>query len=69
MAEQQGKVDLNTADRGELTAIIGIGEECADRIIQYRERHGRIGSVDELSDELKGFGEQAMRHLREQART
>jgi competence protein ComEA len=69
MAEQQGKGDLNTADRRELAEIIGIGDECADRIIQYREQHGRIGSVEEPTEELKGFGEQAMRHLREQART
>ncbi len=72
MAEQrrsQGKVDLNTASREELTRIEGIGDDCAERIIQHRERKGRIGSVDELTEEMKGFGEQAMRHLREHATT
>ena len=63
------RVDLNTAGDEELTRILGIGDECADRISQYRERHGRIESVDELTDELKGFGDQAMRHLREHATT
>ena len=72
MAEQHrsgGKVNLNTAGREELTRIEGIGDECAERIIQYRERNGRIGSVEEFTDEMKGFGEQAMRHLREHATT
>ena len=65
MAEQ--KVNLNQANRDELTRIVGIGDECADRIIRYREQHGRIQSVEELADELKGFGDQAMRHLRGRA--
>jgi len=72
MAEQhrsEGKVNLNTASREELSRIVGIGDECAGRIIQYRERNGRIGSVDELAEEVKGFGDQAMRHLREHAAT
>ena len=34
MAEQ--KVNLNQANRDELTRIVGIGDECADRIIRYR---------------------------------
>ena len=69
MAENQGKVDLNTAAPRELAAMVGIGDESADRIVKYREQPGRLESVEELSDELKGFGEPAMRHLREQART
>ena len=39
----------------------------AERIIRYREEHGQIRDVEELAHELKGFGEQAMRHLREHA--
>ena len=65
MAQQ--KVNLNEANRDELARIVGIGDECAERIIRYREQHGRIRDVEELADELKGFGDQAMRHLREQA--
>jgi DNA uptake protein ComE-like DNA-binding protein len=45
-----------------LARIVGIGDECAQRIIRYR-----IRDVEGLADELKGFGDQAMRHLREQA--
>ena len=63
----EGKVNLNEASREELARIVGIGEGCAQRIIRYREQQGRIRDVEELADELKGFGDQAMRHLREQA--
>lgn len=69
MPESLGKVDLNTARRDDLTRIVGIGGECADRIIQYRERHGRIQSIEELAEELKCFGGLAISHLREQATT
>ena len=65
MAEQ--KVNLNEANRQELTRIVGIGDDCAERILRYREQHGRIQSVEEFVDELKGFGDQAMHHLRERA--
>jgi competence protein ComEA len=65
MAED--KVNLNTASREELARIPGIGDECAERIIRYREEHGQIRDIEELAHELKGFGEQAMRHLREHA--
>jgi hypothetical protein len=34
----------------------GIRDECAQRIVQYRERNGRIGSVDGLAEAVKGFG-------------
>jgi competence protein ComEA len=67
MADQ--KVNLNTAGRDELARIVGVGDEYAERIIRYREEHGRIRDVEELADDLKGFGDQAMRHLREHATT
>ncbi|MFP3942697.1 MAG: ComEA family DNA-binding protein [Alphaproteobacteria bacterium] len=63
------KINLNTASREELARIEGVGNECADRIIQYRNQHGRIQNVDELTKELSSFGEQAMRQLKEQATT
>ena len=43
-----GLININTASRTELMEIPGIGESKADRIISYRENHGRFGSVDEI---------------------
>jgi competence ComEA-like helix-hairpin-helix protein len=40
------KVNLNEASREELARIVGIGDECAQRIIRYREQHGRIRDVE-----------------------
>ena len=35
--------------------IPGIGESKADRIISYRENHGRFGSVEEIRN-VSGIG-------------
>lgn len=40
------KVDLNTADEGELEALSGIGPATARRIVEYREREGKLRPED-----------------------
>lgn len=60
------KMNLNTASEAELKGVTGVDDECARRIVEERERRGGFNSVEEL-DEMKGFGEQAIRHLKEQA--
>ena len=50
-----GLININTASRTELMEIPGIGESKADRIISYRENHGRFGSVDEIRN-VSGIG-------------
>ena len=42
------RVDLNRATREELTALPGVGEVLAERIIVHRQRVGAFGSVEEL---------------------
>lgn len=49
-------VNLNTADAGALTALPGIGEELAGRIIAYREEHGPFETVENLTD-VPGIGQ------------
>lgn len=41
-------IDLNTAGERELTALPGIGEVLAQRILAYREENGRFSTVEEL---------------------
>ena len=48
-------VDLNTATKEELIAVIGIGPARAQAILDYRAQHGTFKSVDELKD-VKGIG-------------
>lgn len=46
--EQNNLVNINTADMTLLCTLPGIGENKARAIIDYRQKHGGFGSVDEL---------------------
>jgi competence protein ComEA len=50
-----GLININTASKNELMEIPGIGESKAERIISYRENHGRFGSVEEIRN-VSGIG-------------
>lgn len=52
---QAGVVNINTASAASLVSLSGIGHASAAAIIEYRARHGRFGSVDELA-KVKGIG-------------
>jgi len=41
-------VDLNTATAEELQTLPGIGEARAEQIVEWRRRHGRLASVEDL---------------------
>jgi DNA uptake protein ComE-like DNA-binding protein len=43
-------VNLNDADKETLMLLPGVGERTAEKILQYRKAHGRIGSLQELQD-------------------
>ena len=57
-------VDINTATVKELTALDGIGEGLAGRIVRYREEHGAFLSVDELLN-VSGIGESKLDAIRD----
>ena len=52
-------IDINRADTEQLTALPGIGEVLAQRIIAYREENGRFLSTDELKN-VEGIGEKRL---------
>lgn len=52
-------IDLNTAGERELTALPGIGEVLAQRILAYREENGPFQAVEELMN-VSGIGEKRM---------
>ncbi|EPC3544517.1 ComEA family DNA-binding protein [Aeromonas hydrophila] len=54
-AKESGKVNLNTANINELTALKGIGEKKAQAIVDYREKQGKFTTVDQLTD-VSGIG-------------
>ena len=55
-AYAEGPIDLNTADKETLMMVKGVGESRAQAIIEYREKYGPFGSVDELT-EVVGIGQ------------
>ena len=57
-----GKVNLNTATAAQLTALPGIGEKLAARIVEYRQKSGGFKSVQELMN-VKGIGEKNLAKL------
>lgn len=62
--QEQGRVNLNTAELPELTALPGIGEAKAKAIIAYRAEHGPFGSIEALEN-VKGIGPKIIDGLRE----
>ncbi len=57
-------VDINSADLTGLTAIPGIGKVIAQRIIDYRNAHGKFNNIEELRN-VKGIGEKKLARIRQ----
>lgn len=62
--EQDGRIDINTATLQQLQLLPGIGETLAQRVIDYREEHGRFQSVDDLMN-VSGIGEKKLEQMRQ----
>lgn len=55
-------IDINTADQTQLTALPGIGDTIAARIITYREENGPFHDPHELIG-VKGIGEKKLESI------
>ena len=63
-AEAAGvKIHLTTATAEQLDEVDGIGPTLAERIIEYRDAHGGLRSLEELA-EVEGIGEKRLAALR-----
>ncbi len=62
-AEEDGPISLATATAAELDTIDGIGPVTAEDIVEFREQHGGLASVDQL-DQISGIGPATMEALR-----
>ncbi|HEX8431920.1 MAG TPA: ComEA family DNA-binding protein [Longimicrobium sp.] len=60
-------VDINAASAAELDALPGIGPALAERIVAYRQEHGRFATTDDLA-RVPGIGPAAVAKLRGRAR-
>jgi competence protein ComEA len=55
MSMQLFAVNLNTANAEELSALKGVGESTAQKIIEYRSTH-KFSSIEEVM-KIKGIGQ------------
>jgi len=57
------KVNINTASTSELVALPGIGPKIAEKIIAYRQEHGKFQKLEDLMA-VKGIGEKKFAQLK-----
>lgn len=55
-------VDINKASAADLTKVPGIGPSLAKRIIDFREKNGAFGRVEDLV-KVQGIGEKSLQRL------
>ncbi|MBW2599076.1 MAG: ComEA family DNA-binding protein [Deltaproteobacteria bacterium] len=55
LADEGGKININTATVEELANLNGIGPKYAERIVQYREANGPFVKVEDILM-VKGIG-------------
>lgn len=60
-------VDLNTADQATLETLPGIGPGLAQRILAWRDEHGRFSTVEDLLD-VSGIGDGRFAELQDRVR-
>jgi competence protein ComEA len=58
-AQDDGKININTASVQELTALERVGQAYAERIVAYREAHGPFKSPSEIIN-VQGIGEKIL---------
>lgn len=63
-----GRLNINSADAEQLTALPGIGTARADAIIRYRLKNGPFKTVEGLSD-VPGIGSKIMEKIRSMVTT
>lgn len=60
-----GPVDINTADAKTLAKELnGVGESRARAIVEYREKHGKFKSPEDLK-KVKGIGDRVIQENRD----
>ena len=62
-ASLQAPLNLNQASATDLQALPGIGPSMANRILEYRQKHGGFKKIEELMN-VQGIGEKNFLKLR-----
>ena len=61
---RRNTINITTATRLQLMMLPGIGENLAQRIIDYRNKHGSFQTVDDLCN-VDGIGEKTLENIRD----
>lgn len=61
---KSGVLNINTATAKELTALSGIGEKMSQKIVEYREEHGRFEVREDIL-KIPGIGEKKFEEIKE----
>ena len=64
-AEENAKVNINTATAEELSTLEGIGEMKAASIIEFRGNHGNFTKIEDLKN-VKGIGDKIFEKIKDQ---
>jgi len=61
--EPTRQIDINKASAVELTAIPGVGNVIAQRIVEFRDKQGPFRRVEDLM-KIRGIGEKSFQKIR-----
>ena len=62
-APSKAAINLNTATVDQLDDLPGIGRSTAQRILEYRQKHGDFQKIEQLMN-VKGIGEKSFLKLK-----
>ena len=62
------RINLNTADAGQLSTLSGIGQSKAEAIVSYREEHGDFASIEEIMN-VEGIKEGTFSKIKDKIST
>jgi competence protein ComEA len=63
-AQEDGKINLNTADSTALQQLNGVGPSTAQKIIDYRTANGNFSNIEALKN-VSGIGEKTFEKLKD----
>ncbi len=63
-SSEGGPININTASTAELETLPGIGPTLAQRIVDYREAHGRFAAIKDVMN-VQGVGEGLFNEIRD----